>query len=175
MYNYSCTFNAAVTLCLWCQVGLDIWGTSGWTEWWTHARAGSPSSCVCTACSSTPRLSAVCPCGRPPARGRPFAPEPPGRPPAARPPPPESSGGPPDSPRSRLQQETQGQRSSNLHPHIQIGPFQLVHYLLFMSHKRWRSECRWIILIQVCSRCHLCTWWDNKLWCVCEGFMGVGE
>lgn len=69
----------------------------------TYVHAGSPSSCVCTACSSTPRLSAVCPCDRPPERGRLSEPEPPGLPPAALPPPPESSGGPPDSPHSQLQ------------------------------------------------------------------------
>lgn len=72
----------------------------------THVRAGSPSSCVCTACSSTPRLSAVCLCGRPPERGRLSEPELPGPPPAAPPPPPGSSGGPPDSPRSQLQHKT---------------------------------------------------------------------
>lgn len=78
----------------------------------THVRAGSPSSCVCTACSSTPRLAAACPCGRPPMRGRLSAPEPPGPPPAAPPPAPASSGGPPDSPRSRLQQEADSERCS---------------------------------------------------------------
>lgn len=72
----------------------------------THVRAGSPSSCVCTACSSTPRLSAACPCGRPPERGHLSEPEPPGLPPAAPPPPPESSGGPPDSQPSQLRHET---------------------------------------------------------------------
>lgn len=68
----------------------------------THVRAESPSSCACTACSSTPMPSAACLCGRPRATGRPSEPEPPGRPPAARPPPPGRSGGPHGSPRSQL-------------------------------------------------------------------------
>lgn len=89
-------------------------------------RAGSPSSCVCTACSSTPRLAAACPCGRPPMRGRLSAPEPPGPLNAAQPPTPASSGGPPDSPRSRLQQRTDSERCSETRFMPTIQSFLLI-------------------------------------------------
>lgn len=68
----------------------------------THVHAGSLSSCVCTACSSTPTSSAACLCGRLRARGRPSEPESPDQLLVAPPPAPEHSGAPPDSPRSQL-------------------------------------------------------------------------
>lgn len=84
----------------------------------THMHAGSLSSCVCTACSSTPRLVAACPCDTPPEKGRLAVPAPPTPPPAALPPPPASSGGPPDSPHSQLQQKDPDLKSHGLHVNI---------------------------------------------------------
>lgn len=106
--------------------------TTGEHQLGTYVRAGSPSSCVCTACSSTPRLAAACLCGRPPERGRPSGPAPPGPPPAAPPPPPGSSDGPPGSPRSQLQRSQSFTKDPASGHHNRSGTKSRLHTVLVL-------------------------------------------